>query len=351
MVSERGLQVLHAIVSDYVASNEPVGSKSLAEKYQFGVSSATIRNEMAALEEAELIAAPHTSSGRVPTDKGYRLYVDTLSKLSPITAAQRTAIERFLGESQDLDTVMQRTVRLLARLTNQVAVVQYPVQRQVVVRHIELVPLASNRVLSVLITGRGSVEQQVVVLPAAQVAEAWVSGLRDTIAQATTGRTLGEALTALQKQRERLPQWADEQEQELIHRVFTVVESQLSAGLPERLTVAGTANLSKAEDLEFGHVLETLEEQVTLLRLFGELDDLEIAASIGRENEPYGLTGAALITGVYSEDTARVGVLGPTRMDYAGNIAAVRAVARYLRKLLGSDDPGQTTLDWSQNEW
>src|SRR5690606_6222149 len=137
MVSERSLAVLHAIVSDYVASNEPVGSKAIVERHSFGVSAATIRNDMALLEEDDLIEQTHTSSGRVPTDKGYRLYVDTLAKIGPLTSAQRNAIERFLGESHDLDDVMARSVRLLSQLTNQVAVVQYPSLRKTEVRHID----------------------------------------------------------------------------------------------------------------------------------------------------------------------------------------------------------------------
>ena len=126
MVSERSLEVLRAIVQDYVASREPVGSKSIVERHSFGVSAATIRNDMALLEEEELIAAPHTSSGRIPTDKGYRVFVDQLTDVRPLTAAQRQAIETFLGESSDLDEVLARTVRLLSQLTNQLALVQYP---------------------------------------------------------------------------------------------------------------------------------------------------------------------------------------------------------------------------------
>src|SRR3978361_666138 len=119
MVSGRSLDVLRVIVQDYVASREPVGSKSIVERHAFGVSAATIRNDMAALEEEELIVAPHTSSGRVPTDKGYRLFVDQLADLRPLNHAQRQAIELFLGESIDLDDVLARTVRLLSQLTNQ----------------------------------------------------------------------------------------------------------------------------------------------------------------------------------------------------------------------------------------
>src|SRR3954452_6849124 len=138
MVSERSLAVLRAIVHDYVASREPVGSKAIVERHSFGVSAATIRNDMALLEEEELIAAPHTSSGRIPTDKGYRLFVDQLTDVKPLSAAQRHAIETFLGSSADLDDVLSRTVRLLSQLTHQVALVQYPSLSRARVRHIEL---------------------------------------------------------------------------------------------------------------------------------------------------------------------------------------------------------------------
>src|SRR5690606_34172599 len=137
MVSERGLDVLRVIVQDYVESREPVGSKSIVERHSFGVSAATIRNDMAQLEEEELITAPHTSSGRVPTDKGYRVFVDQLADLRPLTAGQRQAIETFLGQAVDLDDVLARTVRQLSQLTNQVALAPYPSFGNARVRHIE----------------------------------------------------------------------------------------------------------------------------------------------------------------------------------------------------------------------
>ena len=150
-VSDRGLAVLRAIVHDFVNEGEPVGSKSIVDRHSFGVSAATIRNDMVLLEEEQLIVAPHTSSGRIPTDKGYRLYVDTLANIRPLSAAQRSAIERFLGESDNLDDVMARTVRLLASLTRQVAVIQYPSSGDGVVKQIELVSMTTDRVMCVLI--------------------------------------------------------------------------------------------------------------------------------------------------------------------------------------------------------
>ncbi len=125
-LDDRKLEVLRAIVEDYVETQEPVGSKALVERHHLGVSSATVRNDMAVLEEEGYIRQPHTSAGRVPTDAGYRLFVDRLSRVKPLSPAERRAIERFLLGAVDLDDVVHRTVRLLAQLTRHVAVVQYP---------------------------------------------------------------------------------------------------------------------------------------------------------------------------------------------------------------------------------
>ena len=162
MSEPRKLEVLRAIVEDYVHSREPVGSKALVERHHLGVSSATIRNDMAALEDEGLITAPHTSAGRIPTDKGYRLFVDQISAVKPLSPAERRAIQALLEGSDDLDDVLDRTVRLLSQLTNQVAVVQYPHLSRAKVRHIEFVLLAPRKVLVVLIADTGKVEQRVI---------------------------------------------------------------------------------------------------------------------------------------------------------------------------------------------
>src|SRR4051794_18347681 len=162
---DRRFSVLRAIVADYVATQEPVGSKNLVERHALGVSSATVRNDMAVLEDEGFITQPHTSAGRVPTDKGYRLFVDRLSSVKPLTGAERKAIESFLLGAVDLDDVVQRTVRLLAQLTHQVAVVQYPSLSRSSVRHLEFVHISDTRVLVVLITDTGRVEQRMLDLP------------------------------------------------------------------------------------------------------------------------------------------------------------------------------------------
>jgi heat-inducible transcriptional repressor len=340
MVSQRGLDVLRVIVQDYVASREPVGSKSIVDRHSFGVSAATIRNDMALLEEEELIVAPHTSSGRVPTDKGYRVFVNQLADLRPLTPAQRQAIEEFLGASVDLDDVLARTVRLLSQLTHQVALVQYPSLSTSHVRHIELVPLGSTRIMSVFIADSGRVEQRMLDLPA-PVDEAFLADVRARLNSTLGGVGLAEATTRLISFSE---QFATPRHP-LVDQISSSLIEQIGANRADKLVMAGTANLVRTEEDFSGSifpVLEAIEEQVTLLRLFGEMaaDQNGISASIGRENAEFGLGETSVLTSGYAASggsLARIGVLGPLRMDYSNNMAAVRAVARYLTRLLGEE--------------
>jgi heat-inducible transcriptional repressor len=301
---------------------------------------------MALLEEEELIVAPHTSSGRVPTDKGYRMFVDHLADLRPLTAAQRQAIEQFLGASVDLDDVLVRTVRLLSQLTHQVALVQYPLLSKSRVRHVELVPLSATRIMSVFITDTGRVEQRIVDVPGA-IDEAFLAELRARLNTALGGLGLAEAI-------EVLGEFADHFEparHPLVSLMASGLIEQIGANRQDRLVMAGTANLVRTEEDFSGSifpVLEAIEEQVTLLRLFGEMAADQngvsaqqgVTASIGRENAQFGLGEISVLTSGYGASDgaiARLGVLGPLRMDYSNNMAAVRAVARYLTRLLGEE--------------
>lgn len=339
MVSERALHVLRAIVQDYVASREPVGSKAIVERHQFGVSAATIRNDMAQLEEEELITAPHTSSGRVPTDKGYRLFVDQLQDLRPLSAAQRQAIAAFLDQSVDLDDVFARTVRLLASLTNQVAMVQYPTLGHARVRHVELVPMSATRVMTVFITDGGRVDQRIIELPV-EADEVFLGELRAKINAALVGRSLSDVSDLAPQLDE---QFAPDR-RPAVSAVRDALLGHVDAHRSDRLVIAGAANLVRTEHDFAGSVypvLEAIEEQVTLLKLFREmeLDQHGVSTRIGRENDDV-LRETSIVAGAYrvgADQSATLGVLGPTRMDYSNNMAAVRAVARYVSRLLGEE--------------
>jgi heat-inducible transcriptional repressor len=340
MVSERGLEVLRAIVEDYVETREPVGSKAIVERHAFGVSAATIRNDMALLEEEELITAPHTSSGRVPTDKGYRVFVDRLSGVRPLTPAQRNAVVAFLSESVDLDDLLARAVRSLTQLTGHVALIQYPSFDRAHVTHLELVRIGPGRVVVIIVTDTGRVSQRLASLPSVG-GEPDVDALRRRAAALVTGLDVREAARAVAADAASESAAADPARRELLR----VVGEELEDFRQDRLVMAGAATLARREADFRGSIfplLQALEEQVTLLRLVGEMvaDEQGLAASIGRENEPFGLSEASVLTSDYegTGGQARVGILGPTRMDYPSNLGAARAVARFVTRMLGDDD-------------
>jgi heat-inducible transcriptional repressor len=337
MSDERRLAVLRAIVEDYVETREPVGSKALVERHQLGVSSATIRNDMASLEDDGLIAQPHTSAGRVPTDAGYRVFVDRLTSFKPMSGPERQAISTFLSGAVDLDDVVDRTVRVLAQLTRQVAVMQYPSLTRSTVRHVELVPLGVRRLLVVLITDTGRVEQRVLETTD-QLDETVLGEVRARVNAVASGRRLTEAADGLQ----RLPDELPPEDRDLVRAIVQALDDALVEEREERVVLAGAANLARfGQDFPdtIGPVLDALEEHVVLLRLLGELsaDPRAVAVRIGAENDIEGLHATSVVTSGYGtghEVLAGLGVLGPTRMDYPTTIATVRAVARYVSRAL-----------------
>ncbi|MCP3424623.1 heat-inducible transcriptional repressor HrcA [Rothia sp. AR01] len=335
MNQPRRLEVLSAIVEDYVHSREPVGSKALVERHNLGVSSATVRNDMAALEEEGMIAAPHASAGRIPTDKGYRAFVDRIASIKPLSAAERRAITGLLDSAEDLDQVMARTVRLLSQLTHQVAVVQYPVSTGETVRHVDLVGMAPGLVLVVLITSRGRVLQRVVDVERAPD-EIGLAAVRAGVLDEARGQPLTE-LTAVAARA------VDAVEPALRPAALTLAAAvaDLGAGQrEERLLMAGTSYLAQSTGdftRSIAPILDALEEQVVMLRLLSEIgeDSRGVSVRIGRENAESPLADASVVATGYGPSLAsKLGVVGPTRMDYPTTMSAVRAVARYLSRIL-----------------
>lgn len=331
----RRLEVLSAIVEDYVHSRDPVGSKALVERHRLGVSSATVRNDMAALEEEGLIQAPHASAGRIPTDKGYRLFVDQISSIKPLSPAEKKAIATFLDASEDLDEVMERTVRLLSQLTRQVAVVQYPTNEGDVLRHLDLVTLGGGTVLVVLITARGRVQQRVVTL-GAEATEAHLERFRATLLDRARQQPLDSLASAVPSALGAMPPEQHGAFSELSQTVLALAGNTRE----ERLVMAGTSYLAQATGdfpSSIAPILDVLEEQVVLLRLLGEIEDdpRGVGVRIGAENQQQPLDSTAVVaTGYGQHKSSKLGVIGPTRLDYPGTMSSVRAVARYLSRIL-----------------
>ncbi|MCD4534512.1 heat-inducible transcriptional repressor HrcA [Nocardioides sp. cx-169] len=341
MQEERRLAVLRAIVEDYVATEEPVGSKALVERHGLGVSPATVRNDMAVLEDEGYITQPHTSAGRVPTDKGYRLFVDRLTTVKPMSAAERRAVSTFLDGAVDLDDVVQRSVRVLSQLTRQVAVVQYPTLSRSTVRHVELVALAPRRLLAVLILSTGRVEQRLVEL-GADLSDEVLADLRKRVNAAASGEIIADAVTALRALA------AEPPTPDLAGYVGPVTEALAEAmsdhRSDERIAVGGAANLARygdSFDSAVRPLLEALEEHVVLLKLLGEATSGGmVTVRIGAEGPFEQLASTSVVATGYGpadDALATLGVVGPTRMDYPGTMTAVRAVARYVSRILDED--------------
>jgi heat-inducible transcriptional repressor len=332
VLDDRKLQVLRAIVTDYVSSREPVGSKALVERHQLDVSAATVRNDMALLEEEGYITQPHTSAGRIPTDKGYRLFVDKLARIKPLSPAERRAIATFLDGTLDMDDLVARTVRLLAQMTHQVAIVQYPVTRRGQIRHAELVTLSPERVMVIIVTAAGRVDQSVVEV--GFVDDEAIAELRSHIVGAVIGNAPSEAADALGKVLEEIrPEYRP-----VAAGIIATTLQLLAAEPTAQVVVAGVPNLAGANfHTNLRPLLEALEEQVVLMRLLGEAAGDDVTVRIGQENTADGFQSTSLVASGYGPSgasAASLGVVGPTRMDYPATIASVRAVARYVSRFL-----------------
>jgi heat-inducible transcriptional repressor len=289
---------------------------------------------LAVIEYEGLITQPHTSAGRIPTDLGYRVFVDKLATVKPLSSAERRAIETFLEGALDLDDVVLRTVRLLADVTKQVAVVQYPSMVKSRVRHVELVALTASRLMMILITDSGRVEQRVLEL-SSDASDVFLSNLRNQINNAVMGQRLpdvADRITGI------LESYGAVDRKSVAVVISALIEMAMERP-EEKVVLAGTANLARFSEDFSTHmhpVLEALEEQVVLLRLLGDAGE-NVQVRIGTEQNELNLRSTSLVTvgyGATDSPLGGLGVLGPTRMDYAGSIAAVSAVARYVGRYL-----------------
>ncbi|AHI23296.1 heat-inducible transcriptional repressor HrcA [Corynebacterium vitaeruminis] len=340
---KRRQEVLRAIVADYISSQEPVGSKALLERHKLNVSSATIRNDMAVLESEGYIMSQHASSGRIPTQKAYRLFVDSLNEVKPLSQAERSAILNFLEGGVDLEDVLRRSVQLLSQITRQAAVVQLPNLKVSRVKHCEVVLLSPVRLLLVLITDSGRVDQRNVELTQVCGPEQ-VAKLKDVLNRALDGKTLTDASVSLADLADPTHKeiFVEPEIQSHVLRCATVLIETLVEQPNDRLILAGASNLTRvARDFPQGlpSILEALEEQVVVLKLLANVQDLgHVSVLIGEENEDDQLAQTSVVAtgyGSQGETLGGLGVVGPTYMDYSGTMSKVLAVAQYVSRVLG----------------
>ena len=332
----RKTAVLRAIVEEYVRSGEPVGSETIAERSNLGVSSATIRNEMAALEELGYLTHPHTSAGRIPTDTGYRHYVDSLPAHGKLREQQRRAIAGFFAEAiLDLEEVLKGSVQLLGRLTQYAGLAVPPSASEEPIVRIELVDMGPS-VMVLVIGQHGRVDKRIIDRPSETDAA--------TIADAEE-RTLELRGSSYADAQARLLQLAVEGPAEQHDLMLHVAQTLRESAEPQHgahVVVGGVSNLADEAQMwrreTVRRLFEALERENEMLRVLNDIRSVsdELAVTIGTEHPSTGRWDASLVTAPFRAGDATIGtigVVGPTRMDYLSAMASVRAVAQRLSEL------------------
>jgi heat-inducible transcriptional repressor len=342
-LDERKAAVLLAVVRAYVRLGEPVGSKRAVDEAGLGVSAATVRHEMAALEEAGYITHPHTSAGRIPTDKGYRFFVDalrgTVSDDPEVSLEQVALLDDLLAGATDLEDLLRRATGALSRLTRFAGLVAAPRMDRSRLKHIELVRLSPGIVLAVAIADTGRVTKRMIEL-AEPVDEVDVQRARHAINAAAAGLRGHEAPDAIAGLSAGVPGALGD----LIDRVGDAVRAGIADADAEQdgLYVGGTSSLAEAGQFDrleqVKRVYETLEEQVVVLHVLRDaLRDADPGVRIGGELPLRELEDCAIVATSYdvaAESAGQIGVLGPSRMDYRATLGAVRAVAETLERAI-----------------
>jgi heat-inducible transcriptional repressor len=339
-MDERKSAVLRAIVSHYISSGEPAGSKMIAARSRLGVSSATIRNDMAALEEGGYVYHPHTSAGRIPTDAGYRYFVDTWGAEGKVTADVARRIESFFGEPRwELEESLRQTAAFLSKVTDHAAVVFAPSLGPSTVRHVELVALGTERAMLVLVTDTGLVENYVIGVPE-DVDQGRLQELAETLNPLVVGSSLADAGEAVEVAAPRFP----EDLREVVATVVRTLKSELGDREAERVFLEGTSTIvdeGKFADLEtVRQVIGVLEHRRVLLEVLADgVGAGSVSVRIGSENLLTEMQACSVVAAPYGVDEhilGSLGIVGPTRMDYGRTIAAVHEVARNLGRMLAS---------------
>lgn len=340
-LDQRKEQILRAIVRDFILDGQPVGSRRVVDELSLQVSAATVRSEMAELEHAGLIRQPHTSAGRIPTDAGYRYFVDHLTAIEPSHPANPDGVDQDLVHATDVEDLLRRTSSVLSRLTRLTALVTAPRLDRSKLRHVELVPLSPHAILLVFIADTGRVEKRILDMDRA-VGDDEVQRARYVVNDAAAGLRLIDAHDAIAG----VAMAAPPSIQSLLERVGATIRAGATATVPEvdRVFVGGAAQLAlRATDEtvdQLGDVYGMLEEQVVLLSMLREsLKDDDPAVRIGSELPVDELSPFAMVASTYGatgEPQGTLGLLGPTRMDYEQAMTTVRAVATSLERALAA---------------
>ena len=336
-LNERKIKILQAIINDYIETAEPVGSRTIAKKYNLGISSATIRNEMSDLEEMGLILQPHASAGRIPSDMGYRLYVDHLMQKHELGEKEKTVMQSVIANNiSQIDYLMEETAKAISHLTNYTAIITEPVNHSTRIKQIRLMPLDSASLLLVIATENNFIKNHVVKVGIAPSDEE-VLHLGSCINAVLQGHTLQEIDGVLIG---RLKNALGEY-QEFLPNILKDIESTIRAAEKVQVHMSGTKNIlafPEFSDIDKARSLfQALEEKDVLVTLLEEGQGNDLQVLIGSENTVQSMKDCSVITATYKmgeETRGTIGIVGPTRMDYSQVISVLNGMVENIEKTL-----------------
>ena len=336
-LTERKLMILKAIIDEYISTGLPVGSRTLTKREEIGFSSATIRNEMADLEDMGYLYSPHASAGRQPTDKAYRLYVDGLMKKEAIDEAEALKIkENIEGETGKLEAVMNNTAKVLSDTTHLTSVVLAPNINDLKINRLQIVDISGHRLVLVIVFNDGTVKDMTV--PSHGWSEQELSEASEIISKKVKGKTLLEAYDILYKD---IPEQYNEQK-EILNTIVSKIRFDAESAKNGRIVLGGAKNIldhPEYKDVDSAkNFLQLLETKKPLYEMLSKATDMEFTIKIGKENDIEQLKNMSVVTATYKigdKNIGSFGVIGPTRMDYAKVLSVLSCVGKSMSEIMG----------------
>ncbi|MCD8036567.1 MAG: heat-inducible transcriptional repressor HrcA [Clostridiales bacterium] len=340
-LNDRKVRILQAIIKDYIDTAEPVGSRTIAKKYNLGVSSATIRNEMSDLEEMGLIVQPHASSGRVPSDKGYRFYVDSIMQnMELMDDDTQNIVKNMVNKNiNQIEYLMDETAKALSALTNYTTFISEPVIRKTRLKQVRLLPLDDISVMLIVATGENHIKHY--VIPVQEViSDDEMIKINEDINAVLKGKTRDDMTDEVI----RSLSLATRNHQELLKPMLKDIRKTIVSAESVQIHLSGENNIfdfPEFSDIDKARMLfNTLEERESLLNIIGDGGYGETDVSIGEENELEEMKDCSVIKTSYKvgDDVyGTIGIIGPTRMDYGQVIAVLNGMAKNIENIMNSN--------------
>lgn len=339
ILDDRKKKILQAIVEDYVSTGEPVGSRTVAKKYDLGMSPATIRNDMADLEEMGLLQQPHTSAGRVPSDLGYREYVDKIMKKQSLSREDINNINLKLNETiKEINYLIKQVSNVISQVTRYTSVAITPQLKERTIKHLQFVPVDKTKILLVLVTNDGIIKNFVI-----KVNKEYNADILYTVSNMLTEKFTGFSLENINDRFIKEVIDSGLLENDILTAIFETLRQNVYSQTSAEVFLQGTSNIFNFP--EFSNIdkarefLEALDEKSFLVNLLGRVNDEKINITIGSENIYNEIRGCSLISTSYwigNRHIGTIGVIGPTRMDYAKVISCVEYLRNKLMHLINN---------------